>query len=220
MNPLLGAEPPSAVPPEELAARLASRLCHDLIGPANAILLGLALAAEADGAETRREALDAAVAGARRLTGLLEFSRVAYGVGEEAFATDRLGALAKAIFADLRPRLEWAVETPAMAAVAGRCLLNLVQIAAGAVAVGGVVRACAGREGARTVVSVEAIGDRAELHPEVLGGLAGKPLADGLASRWAHASYLHALVRGARGEVVAKVVEASVLFEVVLPSCR
>ncbi len=204
-------------PPEELAARLAARLCHDLIGPANAILLGLDLAAEAGGAEMRREALAAAAAGARRLTDLLEFSRVAFGVGEEVFETDRLEALAKAIFADLRPRLEWAVDAPTLTALAGRCLLNAVQIAAGAVASGGLVRAQFDLQESATL-AVDALGPRAELHPEVSAGLAGSPFGRGRGGLWAQARYLHALVTATGGSLSARAAPSGVLFEIYLPA--
>lgn len=213
-----GAKPDAARPAEELAARLAARLCHDLIGPANAIVLGLDLLAQSDAGEMRDEALEAAAAGARTLTDLLTFSRAAFGVGEERFATAKLEILARGVFADLRPRLEWTVEAPALDAAAGRALLNLVQIAAGAIAVGGVVRARARCDVRRTVVAVDAIGPRAELYPEVVAGLKGEAFGEGLGGRWAQARYLHALVDAAGGGVAARVHEAGILFEAVLPA--
>ena len=218
MRPLPGDGAGSGLPPEELAARLASRLCHDLIGPANAILLGLDLAAEAGGAEMRREALDAATAGARKLLDQLAFFRAAFGLGAEVFDAARLKSLAQGAFADLRPQLEWAVEAPALDAAAGRGLLNLVQIAAGAVASGGVVRVRAGLREARMIVTIDAIGPRAELHPEVLAGLMGEPFGEGLSGRWAQARYLHALLGAAGGSVAARATPAGVLFEAILPA--
>lgn len=218
MTPLSVAGSEGAPPPEELASRIAARLCHDLIGPANAVVWSLDLLAESGDRQTRDEALAAAAAAARRLIGLLAFSRTAFGVGEGVFDTAMLESLARGAFADLRPRLEWAVETPALTATAGRILLNLVQIAAGAVATGGVVRARGGRESGRTVVAVDARGPRAELSPEVLAGLAGEPLGKGLGPRWAQARYVQAVARAARGEVVARSTEDGLLFEAVLPT--
>ena len=48
---------PAAVAPEELAARLASKLCHDFISPAGAIVSGLDLLDDPSAKDMREEAM-------------------------------------------------------------------------------------------------------------------------------------------------------------------
>ncbi|MEO8925612.1 MAG: histidine phosphotransferase family protein [Caulobacteraceae bacterium] len=206
-----------SIPHHELAARLAARLCHDFVGPAGAVVSGLDLWAGSEAEDLRGAALEMVDAGARRLLAAIAFSRAAYGVGDEVFDSGALGALARGVFADLRPTLEWAVTAPALPGPAARTLLNLVQMAADALALGGTARAWAEPRGGKTHLGVEAVGPRAKTHPEVLAGLGGEGRGEGLSGRWVQAYFVHAMVAAAGGKVAVQPSEAGIAFTAILP---
>jgi histidine phosphotransferase ChpT len=170
--------PPPAISADELATRLAARMIHDFMSPASGIVSGLDLLEDPSAKDMQAEAMDLIAGSARKLVDLLTFSRAAFGAyaGSGAFDAGELETLALGVFAQVRPQLEWAVELAQVDRPAGRALLNLAQLAAGALAVGGVARVSVSRAGGRTVVTVDAVGSRARLHPEVAAGLAGEPV--------------------------------------------
>jgi len=205
---------------EDLAAKLAARLCHDFMSPASGIVSGLDLLEDPGAKDMQAEAMDLIASSARKLVDQLTFARVAFGAyaSADVFDTRELETLAQGVFAHVRPTLEWAVEPEQLGKPAARALLNLVQIAAGALAVGGVARASVRIENGWAAVIVEASGPRARLHDEVLKGLKGLPLGEGLSGRWVQAYYLHALVKAAGGMVAAEAGEDSVSFRAAVPA--
>ncbi len=198
--------------PTVLASAIAARLCHDFIGPAGSTVAGLDILAGSPSEDLRGAAMEMIDDAARRLLTLIEFSRVAFGAGEEMFDTGTLETLARGVFVDLRPTLDWSVAAPALAGPAARTLLNLAQIAADALAVGGMARAWSDLRGGKTFLGVDAIGARAKLYPEVLGGLNGETRGAGQGGRWARACFVHATVAAAGGEAGATTGEAGITF--------
>lgn len=211
---------PAPVPAEELAAKLAARLCHDFMSPASGIVSGLDLLDDPSAKDMQAEAMDLIASSARKLVDQLTFSRVAFGAyaSADVFDTRELETLAQGVFAHVRPTLEWAVEPPQLGKPAARALLNLVQLAAGALAVGGVAKATVKVDDGWAAVLVEAAGPRARLHDEVATGLKGHALGEGLSGRWVQAYYLHALVTGAGGVVAAEASEDRVSFKAAVPA--
>ena len=211
---------PAEIAPEELAARLAARLCHDFITPASAIVTGLDLLEDPTAKDMRDDAMDLIAASARKLGDLLQFSRVAFGASAqaEAFDSAELERLARGVYAQVRPELDWGIEQQSLPKAASRALLNLVQLAADALPFGGVARAELTRTPGRLALIVKGTAPRVRLHSEVSGGLAGEPLGDGLAGRWVQAYYLQALVRAAGGTVAAEAVDGAVTFSAALPA--
>jgi histidine phosphotransferase ChpT len=202
---------------QELASRLAARLCHDFVGPASAVVSGLDVLAGAAAGDLRAAALEMVDTGARKMLALITFSRVAFGLGNEVFETGALQALAGGLFSDLRPTLDWSVEATSLRGPAARALLNLVEMAADAVAMGGVARAWAAPHGGKIQLGVDAIGPRTRMHPEVLDGLRGEPIGEGLSGRWVQAYFVHVMVAAAGGEVTAVTNEAGIRFTATLP---
>ncbi len=198
----------------ELAGRLAERLCHDIASSAQALASGLDLLTEARSDAERDEAaallLDALAAQKAKVA----YARRAYGVGA---ATDNaeLGAMAAALYADLRPSLDWAVEAPALGPTGSRALLLLLQIGADAVAAGGTVRVTSALDG--SAIAVELAGARVLVKDDVRAGLAGEPFAAGLGGRWVQGAYLAALAASAGGQVEAQWGETSGTVRVSLP---
>jgi histidine phosphotransferase ChpT len=208
-----------AVAAEDLAAKLAAKLCHDFMSPASGIVSGLDLLEDPSAKDMRDEAMNLIESSARKLVDLLTFARVAFGsyASAEMFDARELETLAKGVFAHVRPELEWAVTATTLPKWAARALLNLVQLAAGALATGGLAKVSTAEADGRLTVLVEAKGPRVRMHPDVADGLAGKPMAEGLAGRWVQAYYLYALVVAAGGEVSATPGEEVIRFQAVAP---
>ena len=208
-----------AVRPAELAAYLAARMCHDFISPASAIASGLDLLEDPSAQDMREEAMGLIASSARKLTDLLSFCRVAFGASAsaETFDVRELEKLARGVFEHMRAELEWTVETPAVNKPAARALLNLAQMAGAALPTGGTARVRAVQEAASFAIAIEASGPRARLRPEVLAGLQGQPLGEGLHGHWVQAYYTHLFVGDAGGRVFADVQEERVVFAATLP---
>ncbi len=201
----------------DLAARLAARLCHDFANPAGGIQSGLDFLADPASPIPREDAVALIEESARTLSLQLAFARVAFGAGEETFASSALEGLARRLFETIRPTLVWAVEASALPSPSARVLLNLVQLAGAALASGGEVRVSAGRTGAGWRVSVDAVGPRARLYPEVQAGLEGRPRADGLAGRWVQGAFVRALASDAGGTVNVSADGDALRFTGILP---
>ncbi|MEO8811862.1 MAG: histidine phosphotransferase family protein [Caulobacteraceae bacterium] len=201
--------PIAAIPPQLLAARLAARLVHDLMGPASGVATALELLA-ADGAgDPRAEVLQLAVSSSRRLVGDLAFARAAFGGGNGEVQTADIEALARSAFDGLRPTLAWETAPAGVSARAGSAVLILLRIAAGVVGSGGEVRVSG-------AFRIEARGPRASLRPEVRAGLAGEALGEGLAGQWAPAFYVRSLVAGAGAGFVLAESATAVVFDLAM----
>jgi len=202
------ADPPAAAEPVgavELSAHLAARLCHDFISPASAIVSGMDLLEDPSATDMRDDALKLIDVSAKKLVAQLAFARVAFGASAsaETFDVRDLERLTQGVFDQVRPNLDWAVPMPSLQKPAARALLNLAQIGAGALPTGGVARVSAQLEGegaaAEVLMSVDAQGPRARLRPEVVAGLRGEALGEGLGGHWVQAYYLHVLLRSVGG---------------------
>lgn len=211
---------PSAVRSAELAAYLAARMCHDFISPASAIVSGLDLLDDPSAQDMREEAMGLIGASARKLADLLAFSRMAFGASASAQTVDvrELEKLAGGVFRHMRAELDWAVEAPAVNKPAARALLNLAQMAGQALPTGGIARVRAVQEGAAIALAVEAKGPRARLRPEVLLGLQGELMGEGLHGHWVQAYYVQLFISDAGGRVFADVNEERLVFAATIPA--
>lgn len=209
-----------AVRPAELAAYLAARMCHDFISPASAISSGLDLLDDPSAQDMREEAMGLIASSARKLADQLSFCRVAFGASAsaETFDVRELEKLARGVFGHMRAELEWAVVAPAVNKPAARAMLNLAQMAGAALPTGGVAKVRAVQEGASLVVAIDSTGPRARLRPEVLAGLQGQPLGEGLHGHWVQAYYTHLFIADAGGRVFADVQDERVVFAATLPT--
>lgn len=221
---ILGVEPdtPSTEPvgAAELAAQLAGRLCHDFISPASAIVSGLDLLEDPSAADMRGDAMNLIEASAKKLVALLAFSRVAFGASTmaENFSAGDLRKLTEGVYSHIRAELDWAVELSVFNKPAARALLNLAQIGGAALPTGGQARVAAVEQDGEILMSVEATGARARLRPEMLEGLHGEPLSEGLGGHWVQAYYLHALLKAAGGRVDALAGEGRVVLRARCPA--
>jgi len=203
----------------QLAALLAAKMCHDFISPAGAIVSGLDLLDDPTAQDMRDEALSLIAASARKLVALLSFDRVAFGGSSAAenFDSRELERLTREVFAHGRSTLEWSVGPESLAKPAARVVLNLAQIGAGALPIGGVAQITVEAQGDLIVAEVRSTGARARLRPEVIEGLKGAPLGDGLGGHWVQAYFLKSLVDAAGGALEIMVGETEVSVRVRLP---
>ena len=209
---------------DALAGPLISRLIHDLMGPATGLMTGVSLLDDA--ATPRGEAVELISTSLHALIGLLNFCRAAYGAGDEPLSSGELGRLAASLFEGARPSLDWAVTLDSLPAVAGRTLLGLVQVAAGALAAGGTATATAVGDDAQIRIAVEARGARLRLADETVAGLMGRACEGGRIGQWAPACYLARQVVAAGGRLSTHPLDAGPLdagigglrFEAVFPA--
>ena len=131
--------PQAAIAAPELAALLAGRLCHDVISPASAIVSGLDLLADPTAADMQADAMSLIAGSARKLVAQVAFARVAFGASSaaETFDPRELEKLTRAVFAHVRADLDWAVTLTGVGKAAARALLNLAQLAGGALPTAG-----------------------------------------------------------------------------------
>lgn len=218
VRPSASSADPVAAP--ELAAHLAAKMCHDFISPASAINSGLDLLEDPSAADMRTEAMGLIETSARKLVAMLAFSRVAFGASAsaESFDPRELETLTRGVYAHVRPEMEWAVTLASVNKPTARALLNMAQLAAGALPTGGLARVSAEARGEAVLVTVTATSPRVRLRPEVVQGLLGRRLESGLAGQWVQAYYLHAFVTAAGGRLEHAVGEDAVVLRARLPA--
>jgi histidine phosphotransferase ChpT len=213
-------ETPEAVEPVELAARLAARLCHDFISPVSAIVSGLDLIEDPEQQDMREEAMSLIASSARKLAALLSFSRIAFGgsTASELFDTRELERLTREFFEHARAQMDWAVEPAGLGKPAARALLNLAQLGAAALPVGGTAKLSAREDGGQVHLDLDAEGARARLRPEAVDGLEGRPFTEGLGGQWVQTYFLRSIVDQAGGTLDLEIAEDAVRVRVKLPT--
>jgi histidine phosphotransferase ChpT len=221
-NPLFSDDPMASEPvtPVDLAARLAARLCHDFISPVSAIVSGLDLIEDPEQQDMREEAMTLIASSARKLAAHLSFARIAFGgsAASESFDVRELERLAQDLFEHSRAQLEWTAEVASLEKPAARAMLNLAQLGASVLPVGGTAKLSA-REGpvGGVRLELEAVGPRAKIRPEAVDGLEGRPFGEGLAGHWVQAFFLRSVVDQAGGKLELTVGEERIEVTVGLP---
>jgi len=158
--------PARPIDPLELAALVASRVCHDIISPVGAIVNGLEVLEEEKDESMREFAQDLVRKSARQASAKLQFSRLAFGASGGAGAEidmGEAGRCAKALMEREKAELDWGVTAGLLPKAEAKLLMNLLLIALNSVARGGVIHVHADRDDGETVLRVVAEGDRARL---------------------------------------------------------
>lgn len=220
-GPAFAPEPEQVrVAPEELAARLASKLCHDFISPAGAIVSGLDLLDDPAAKDMRDEAMDLIATSARKLVDQLAFARLAFGAagGAALFDCAEMERLTRGVYAHVRAELDWAVSPAQLPKAPAQVLVNFAQLAANALPLGGTARLEATESGDGYRVTATARGPKARLAAEVQTGLGGGPLGDGLGGRWVQAYYCHVLAAAAGGAIDSAVADELVTLSALIPT--
>jgi len=127
----------------DLAALLASRVCHDIISPVGAINNGLEVLDEDNGEEMKEFAMDLIRKSAVSASAKLKFARLAFGASGSAGAMIDTGdaeEVAHAYVAGEKPELEWNGARVLMPKNKVKLLLNLILVSLGAIPRGGVIK--------------------------------------------------------------------------------
>lgn len=181
-----------------VAELLASRLCHDLVGPVGAVNNGLELLTDDDiGGDAESVALVSR--SARHAGNILQFYRLAYGLAGQALDSDlsEPKRLTERFLGDGKVKLDWQAVSLPQDAPEGlpKLLLNLIALAVEALPRGGTVVVTVSPGWA---LKVAAVGEGAALRPETAAALAPDILVDGLTPRQVQA-YFTALLAGRLG---------------------
>ncbi|QYF86278.1 histidine phosphotransferase ChpT [Brevundimonas sp. PAMC22021] len=186
---------------QELAAHVAAKLCHDFISPAGAISSGLDLMNDPAAQDMRDDALGLIEQSARKLVALVHFARVAFGAATtcERFTAGELHGLVSGMTEGGRAVLDWRIDGGDFSKPQARALTNLAYLTALALPMGGQAVVTSRRDGDALVFEGRAEGARARLKPEVVTGLNGQRLTDGLAGQWIQPYWLWLTVRDAGG---------------------
>lgn len=153
------------IDPLELAALIGSRICHDIISPVGAITNGLEVLEEEKDESMREFAMDLIKKSSGQASAKLQFARLAFGASGGAGAEIDMmdaGRCAASFLEREKAELDWQVKAPMLGKHEAKLLLNLLIIAANAVARGGVLRVTAERSEDETVMRIVAEGDRAK----------------------------------------------------------
>lgn len=203
-----------------LASFISAKLCHDFISPAGAIVSGLDLLKDPAAQDMRDDALGLIDASAQKLVQIVHFARVAYGAAttSERFDSAELEALVKDAFSQMRAELDWDVHIPTFEKPAARAFLNLAQMGGAALPMGGTAKVSASIDGEVLVMTTESKGPKARLKNEMLVGLRGEQLNEGLAGQWIQGFWLASVVKEAGGTITVDTGEETVSLRVQIPA--
>jgi len=160
----------------DLAALLCSRVCHDLISPAGAIVNGLEVLEEAKDEETKTFALNLIKKSASTATARLQFCRIAFGAAGSVSAQVDTGdaeQVARGFIEDEKVKLSWNVPRALLPKNRVKLLLNLLVVAGQAIPRGGTLTLDPIGTGETMGFRVTAVGLNARVPPAIPGLLAG-----------------------------------------------
>jgi histidine phosphotransferase ChpT len=203
------------IDPLELAALIASRVCHDIISPVGAIVNGLEVLEEEKDESMRTFAQDLVQKSARQASAKLQFSRIAFGAsggaGSELDMADA-GRVAAGLMEREKAELDWQVKAGMLPKTQAKLLMNLLIIALNCVARGGTITVTADQEDGETVLRVVAEGDRAKLPAGVKEVIAEGALPNPLDAHAVQPLYAALLAREAKMGVTAAQEENRVIL--------
>ena len=160
----------------DLAALLCSRVCHDLISPAGAIVNGLEVLEESKDEETREFALALIKKSATQATARLQFCRLAFGAAGSAGTEINLGdaeTVARGFIEDDKIKLTWNLPRALAPKNRVKLLLNLLIIAGQTIPRGGMLTVDPVGEGETMGFRIKAAGMNARIPQAVPALLEG-----------------------------------------------
>ena len=198
---------------------LNSRLCHDLISPIGAVTNGIELIEE-EGGRLAADALDLAGRSARQASRLLQFYRIAFGLGG-SFTGSRLAEvrdLAEGYLSGSRHRLDWPgdSEQPLPSGL-GKLILNMVLLACDCLPRGGRIGVATQAADGWTAAAVTAEGD-VRMGEELRASLSDTADPQALTPRTVQAYFTALVAIRAGGELILAEPDAQTLrFTVAVP---
>lgn len=158
----------------DLAALLASRICHDIISPVGALANGLEVLDEDQGEEMREFAMELIQKSAKSASAKLKFSRLAFGASGSAGAyidTGEAQEVAQLYMEGEKSDMEWHGMRSLVPKNRVKLLLNLMLLALGAVPRGGVLNINIAGEGETATFEIRCVGPRARVPAEFVAML-------------------------------------------------
>jgi histidine phosphotransferase ChpT len=205
-----------------VAELLASRLCHDLVGPIGAVNNGMELIEDEDPGMID-EALKLAANSAQQAANTLQFFRLAYGMAGGRVGGDlsELRDLVTRYLNSSKTTLEWSVQSNPTGAPEGlaKLLLNMVALAAEVLPKGGALSVDVSPGAAGLGVSVTATGPGAKVREETEPALRPDVLVGELTPRNVQGYFTRILAGRSGGKLTIDTAQADrVVVGVTLPS--
>lgn len=160
----------------DLAALLASRVCHDIISPVGALANGLEVLEEDQGEEMRQFAMELITKSAKSASAKLKFSRLAFGASGSAGAAIDTGEAEEVVGLFMegeKADYTWEGTRSLVPKNRVKLLLNLVLISLGAIPRGGNVAVTIDGEGDTATFSLRCTGPKARVPGEFVDMLNG-----------------------------------------------
>ncbi len=182
-----------------VAELLASRLCHDLVGPIGAVNNGMELLEDED-LGMSDDAIQLCASSARQAANILQFYRLAYGMSGERIGGDLgdLRELATGFLASSKTTLDWTmVGQPAgdMPEGLGKLLLNVIVLGEECLPRGGTLGVSLAEGPAGLEIAVTANGTGARLREESQFVLADDVVIEELTPRNVHGYFTRLLAQ-------------------------
>jgi len=204
----------------DLAALVASRVCHDVISPVGAIVNGLEILEDEKDEGMRGFAFDLIKKSAAQASARLQFCRIAFGAAGSAAAMLDLGdaeQVARGFVEDQKTKLLWEAPRQLLPKNKVKLLLNLVLVAATTIPRGGVITVSATGEGEATEFKLATEGPHARVPANVLDLLAGRAPDDRIDAHVIQPFYAGLVARAAN---MAVTIEAEVEGERIVTWAR
>ncbi len=170
----------------QLTAFMASRICHDLVGPIGAISNGLELLEEETDEDTRAYAQEVILSSAQAAWTRLEFARLAFGASSgmgQGIDTGQAERIARGYVEEGKHRLNWnAADGVQLDKTHARLLMIMIAIAIPALPVGGELEVDVTEGEDAPTLTVCCVGRNARIPDKIEGILSGEDL-DGLDPR-------------------------------------
>lgn len=160
----------------DLAALVASRICHDVVGPVGAIFNGLEVLEDDDDEQVKQYAMDVIRRNTKNAWARLEFARLAYGAAGSAgtdIPTNKIQDLANAILEE-KHKTKWTSSHDFLPKGYAKLMLNLIVVAVAAVPRGGLIDVTIAGELERPTITLVSTGDGARCSDRVPAILKGE----------------------------------------------
>lgn len=188
----------------DLAALIASRVCHDVISPVGAIVNGLEILEDEKDEGMRGFAFDLIKKSAAQASARLQFCRIAFGAAGSAASVLDLGdaeQVARGFIEDSKTKLVWEATRQLLLKNKVKLLLNLVLVATTTIPRGGVITVTAEGEGDATSFRIVAVGPTARVPSNVVDLLAGRAPDDRVDAHVIQPFYAGLVAKAANMEV-------------------
>lgn len=165
----------------DLAALLASRVCHDIISPVGALANGLEVLEEDQGEEMHEFAMELIQKSAKAASAKLKFSRLAFGASGSAGASIDTGEAEEVLIGYMQSEkadMTWEGIRSLVPKNRVKLLLNLVLISLGAIPRGGNLGIQLHGEGESASFTITCVGPKARVPSDFLDMLNGQVEGD------------------------------------------